>query len=144
MNLHMSSEQIEQLAEWGREAGVMLRERFTNLRATGSALSWDNHRWTRFRTAMYVLQEQLQDLVEAFQSPANPSTQTYLGLIHRKGDQHPTSYKWSKVQQRALAEQTMKKLEDLIHLWQQFNVDFQDDKAPHPRTELQIRGRLSG
>lgn len=145
MNLHMSSEQIEQLAEWGRMAGVMLRQRFTKIGAKGSQLSWDSHRWTRFRTAMYVLQEQLEELVETYEAPAPPSTKSYLDLILRKGTEHPASYRWSKMrEQRVLAEQTMVRLKDLIGLWQGSSVGFRDDKAPHPRTDLQFRGRLNG
>ena len=50
MNLNMPNSTVMRLSERGRLAGVKLRERFSG--NDGSELSWDHHRWTRYRSMM--------------------------------------------------------------------------------------------
>jgi len=51
MNLNMSPKTIEDLVERGKNAGRQLVERFADLEKQ-EAMSWNGHRWTRFRSGM--------------------------------------------------------------------------------------------
>lgn len=149
-NLDMTPEQIGQLARWGREAGELLVQRFTNRQASGSELSWDNHRWTRLRSSLAFLQEDIEELVASYQDsatnggPDKSRWRSYQELINRNKANPPTSYKWRWVGQVKMAEETFKRLADLVNLWHN-NPDqpgFLDPDRPKPLPKLHIRPPL--
>ena len=149
LNLDMEPEQIGQLARWGREAGEALARRFKRRHASGSELSWDNHRWTRLRSSLAFLQEEIEELVSSYQESAKLGGskkykwRSYEELVNRTGDDHPTSYKFYPARaQRELAQQTFEKLEELVALWQAKPPGFCDTERPKPPPKLHIRAPL--
>jgi len=61
LNLDMSPEAIAELVEKGRKAGEDLAVRYSSGGA-GNAMSWNSHRWTRFRAGMSALVEVIEQL----------------------------------------------------------------------------------
>lgn len=57
IDLNMPTCRISALAERGRIAGARLARRFSLDPAPGERLTWDNHRWVRYRTTMALLQD---------------------------------------------------------------------------------------
>ena len=55
MNLAMPPEVIEALTHRGQAAGRALVERFAETPGTAAGLSWDNHRWVRYRSALTAI-----------------------------------------------------------------------------------------
>ena len=60
MNLTMPQHVIDALTLRGQAAGRALVERFADTPGTDAGLSWDNHRWVRYRSALAALAEQLE------------------------------------------------------------------------------------
>ena len=72
LNLNMNSQMIEALRQRGREAAKALIDRFAEPSALApdtKGLSWESHRWTRFRVAMTVLQDYLGRFADAYDKP---------------------------------------------------------------------------
>jgi hypothetical protein len=70
--LNMNSQMIEALRQRGREAAKALIDRFAEPSALApdtKRLSWESHRWTRFRVAMTVLQDYLGRFADAYDKP---------------------------------------------------------------------------
>ena len=62
MNLTMPADVIDALTRRGQAAGRALVERFAETPGTESGLSWDNHRWVRYRSALAALAEQARGI----------------------------------------------------------------------------------
>lgn len=88
MNFNMDPDTIRSLISRGREAGKLAVERFAELDASES-MSWEGHRWTRFRSGMSGLMEALQRLDTSIESdmPNDVSLWRYLD-----GSTLPPSY----------------------------------------------------
>lgn len=140
MNLDMPAARVSSLSERGRLAGVKLRERFTG--ADGSKLSWDHHRWTRYRSMMALLEKAFENFKRAYDWPHDK--RTYKQLITRNPDDPPASYPFTTAQ-RAYAIKLTDNLAELATIWQnehiRTNQKFSDDE-PKPVPELRIRPRI--
>jgi predicted acylesterase/phospholipase RssA len=68
LNLNMAPELIATLSERGRQAGALLASRFTPAWDDPNApeLSWDNHRWLRYRTALATVEPFLSKLLKGW------------------------------------------------------------------------------
>lgn len=144
LNLEMTPGQIEDLGKWGEEAASQLVERFTNPNPEKGDLSWDNHRWTRLRSTLGVLQKKLQGLREALNHPGPESARTYEQLLDRKRDEHPTSYAWaSPTKQTPLAKKTLASIDALLdEIEDGYKDGFRDRNIPKDEPELQLRPPL--
>lgn len=83
LSLDMDPDLIRELAARGERAGRAIAERFA-ADAPQDAMSWDGHRWTRFRSGMTGLFEALLELRHNLQAPPmakGRSLQTLLGRI---------------------------------------------------------------
>jgi hypothetical protein len=141
MNLRMPAERILALSKRGQGAGHLLAERFGPAPPSNTILTWDNHRWIRYRTIMVLLDSVLAGFVRGYRSPVPPRSLTYSELIRRGEKTPPTSYPWARQAQRTLAEQVT---QDLVALREQrgsSSETFEED-APHPLPELRVRPRL--
>ncbi|MEA2560049.1 MAG: hypothetical protein QOH06_1553 [Acidobacteriota bacterium] len=81
LSLDMAPEVIKALAARGERAGKAISERFA-ADAPQEAMSWDGHRWTRFRSGMAGLFESLVELRRSAKAPpmaGGRSLQTLLG-----------------------------------------------------------------
>jgi hypothetical protein len=144
INLSMPACRIEALTERGRIAGERLAARFSLTPPPGEALTWDNHRWVRYRTTMALVQDALYRFRRAWQDLSAPGD----GLYPAKGDRsydellaldpkNAPSYPLDGQHDFAVAETA-----NLVSLSAGWDAggDFAMD-APRPRPELRVRPR---
>ncbi len=139
LNLEMTPAQIETLAGGGAAAAEALRGRFHKDHLDGTRMTWDAHRWTRFRSTLAVLQTQLQKLQEAYVDTGAPWDATWDDLIERAKTESP--YPWHEVAQADLARGTINDIRDLLSKIAA-GGGFDDERVPKPRPELQLRPPL--
>jgi hypothetical protein len=140
-NLKMTREVSQKLSERGRCAGEILRTRFAVPPPAGLCLTWDNHRWVRYRSTMFLLQEMLRKLQLGYRNPEpHDKDRTYEWLIRRR-DEPPTSYPWISDPQRTFAATETDCLIQLATRWSEADPSFQEG-APRPWPELRIMPRL--
>ncbi len=102
MNLTMPPELISSLTLRGQAAGRALVERFAETPGTDPGLSWDNHRWVRYRSALAALTELLEQLTAAWREDPE-GERTYRELAERSDDVGPSGYRFTSEAQRQLA-----------------------------------------
>jgi len=104
MNLTMPPERIAALTARGRAAAERLRDAYTPPYAPGQAITWDNHRWVRLRSALAVLEGMHDHFADGYsQPPASPGEPTYAELLARGPETPPNSYRWDGTAQLELA-----------------------------------------
>jgi predicted acylesterase/phospholipase RssA len=101
MNLTMRPEVIEALTLRGQAAGRALVERFAETPGTAPGLSWDNHRWVRYRSAVAAIAAQLEQFNRAWDASPD-GERSYKDLLDRPDDVGPAGYRVSSDAQRAL------------------------------------------
>jgi hypothetical protein len=97
----MSPEVIESLTRRGQAAGRALVERFAETPGTAPGLSWDNHRWVRYRSAIAAIAAQLEQFERAWQTHGDDE-RSYAELVDRPDDVGPAGYRLTSAEQRAL------------------------------------------
>ncbi len=102
MNLTMPPDVIRALTLRGQAGGRALVERFAETAGTSSGLSWDNHRWVRYRSTLTALAAQLEELGRAWRTPPDGG-RSYAELVDRPDDVGPAGYRFTSDGQRALA-----------------------------------------
>ena len=82
MNLNMPDSVIKALTERGKYAGKTLVKRYTTAPAgTKEIVSWDNHKWVRYRSTMSALERFLIEYERGYNVPAGElGGQTYTTL----------------------------------------------------------------
>lgn len=139
LNLEMTPEQIEALAERGELAAEMLVRRFHNP-GPREHMTWDAHRWTRLRSTLGLLQTQLQGLQDAYSTRGPESPNDWSFLINRAIKQSP--YKWKSPEQAALAATVLKEISSVLETIDKAPMGFDDEGVPKPRPELKLRPSL--
>jgi predicted acylesterase/phospholipase RssA len=102
MNLTMPPELIRSLTLRGQAAGRALVERFAETPGTDPGLSWDNHRWVRYRSALAALAELLEQFDAAWRDVPE-GERSYRELSERPETDGPGGYRFTSDAQRALA-----------------------------------------
>ena len=102
MNLAMPEHVIDALTLRGQAAGRALVHRFADTAGTDPGLSWDNHRWVRYRSALTALAEQLERFGSAWRESPDEE-RSYRELVDRARDVGPDGYRFVSDGQRALA-----------------------------------------
>lgn len=139
MNLDMPEETIRALAERGEEAGRRLIRHFADPSYDGE-LTWDNHRWVRFRSLMALIEDMLDDINVALKRPA-PGDKGYDELVGRGPDDPPGSYRLHDPGQRKFAVDRLEQLAEMIDDWlgtHSSNYQFRKGNVPRPRPSLRI------
>ena len=101
-------------------------------------LTWENHRWVRYRTTMALIEGMLKMYSTAFDSTME-GDRNYLDLIGRDLNGPPRAYRWTK-EQKEFAEKMTNAMLALAEEWQQSDSNF-SDIAPKPIAELRTRPR---
>jgi len=144
LNLNMPPELIVELGQRGEQAAELLMEHFT-LPADQIELSWDNHRWVRYRSTMGLLEQMLEEIEFAMKNPA-PGDRPYQDLISREFTDAPKSYKWENKSQRTFAEKGTLELLDLIAKWQSLRAHNASSTfttgTPKPQPELRVKPQV--
>lgn len=138
MNLNMSTPVIKEVARKGTEAANMLIERFATDNTT-QPLSWDNHRWVRYRSTMALVENLLERFAQAYENPMR-NDRSYAELIVRGKGELPKSYPWNPPEQRNLRLDQTKNLVALAEQWKAIDKSFVQG-APRPRPILRIMPR---
>lgn len=84
LNLNMDAATVERLRARGAAAAKQLVERFaapSDLSPDAPVLSWEGHRWTRFRLEFETLDEHLARFAKAYAKPWQPNDVAYSQLI---------------------------------------------------------------
>jgi predicted acylesterase/phospholipase RssA len=102
MNLTMPPHVISALTRRGQAAGRALVERFAETPGTEAGLSWDNHRWVRYRSALAALAEQIELFGRAWRETPGEG-RSYRELVDRGEDVGPAGYRLTSNAQRSLA-----------------------------------------
>jgi hypothetical protein len=135
LNLNMPSKLIERLGERGRLAGKRLGDRFSP-EGDGTVMTWDNHRWIRFRSTVSLVEDELRAMRETL-DPATPSGASYRALLARAT---PPSYDWASNRQR---DDTLAWVDRLLSdKYLTAAKPVAAPKAPNPRPELRIVPRI--
>jgi predicted acylesterase/phospholipase RssA len=111
-NLDMRPRVIAALAERGMWAGRRLVQRFAEPPLTAGSLSWEDHRWVRFRTTFAAAAELLQQLAAEYVEPSEAGGRTYPQLLSHDPATHPASYRLTDGQ-RDLAVRLSERVEQL-------------------------------
>lgn len=138
LNLNMPEELIASLSKRGQAAGQELISRFATPNPQ-CELTWENHRWVRYRTTMALIEGMLRMFAAGFNTTME-GDRSYKDLIGRDADDAPRTYRWTKKQKEFAAKMTEAALA-LAEDWQQSNSNF-GDIAPKPSAELRIRPRV--
>ena len=135
LNLNMPETLITRLGDRGRFAAARLGKRFSP-EGDGSPITWDNHRWIRFRSTLALVEDALREMRETL-DVATPAGTSYRELIERAV---PPSYRWASPAQREACLGWLDRLlgDDFLA---QTALTF-EEKAPHPRPELRIVPRF--
>jgi hypothetical protein len=139
---NMDPDKIQALGERGRFAGVKLRERFTG--KDGSPLTWDNHRWIRYRSMLALLEQTLRDLRRTYRSPLF-GDKPFKSLVERSKTDPPEGYRLMEPEQRDFAARVTQLLITLADKWEQERAKSEQnfsEGAPRPTPELRIRPRI--
>jgi predicted acylesterase/phospholipase RssA len=137
MNLTMDGSTVLALTERGRCAGEQLSARFHEADPPGR-LTWDNHRWVRFRSTMSMLDQMLRQAAEAYAAPSTADNETpYPQLVARGATVPPPSYRWVDAGQRSFALKTSDELMATVDNWQASAEGFVDG-SPQPSPRLRI------
>jgi len=143
MNLNMEGSDIKKIAKRGEKAGELLTARFATEPGKDPrsnediVLTWDNHRWIRYRTMMAGLELAIRRLRNTWNSG-------YWELINRHKDDAP-GYKFANLPQQAFARKATKQVLVAAGLWQRVSgqtFDRYDDKtsgrSPRPKPALRM------
>jgi hypothetical protein len=140
MNLNMPPPVIAKLGARGRHAAAKLVQRFADPSLAPDALSWDNHRWVRYRSTMALLEQLLHDVCDRYTN-ALPDDRPFADLLQRGPGDPPVSYRWRNAAHGQFALQTMDDLVALAETWRDEPFSFADG-APKPDPELRIVPRI--
>jgi predicted acylesterase/phospholipase RssA len=119
MNLTMDHDAIEKFSARGAAAGEYLVNRFSGAASTNPKddLSWENHRWVRYRSLMPLLEDLLIDLTVGYDWSPDPTlTKTFAELIGEPPDDAP-SYHWDTQAQQRRAIFLTDQLLELARSW---------------------------
>ncbi len=131
LNLSMPPERIRRLGERGRLAAEKMGTRFSPA-SPEKVMTWDNHRWIRFRTTFRLIEEELREMRETMAAIPEPGRTTYDELIHR--DPSP-SYDMDRDEREACLAWVQRLLDDPFLAQEQHS--FRTD-PPHPKPVLRI------
>lgn len=101
MNLTMDPTVVADLTERGRCAGERLVERFARPQRDPNSLSWDDHRWVRYRSSLAALAAMVRQFATGYTDERMP---TYAALLHRGAGEPPDSDRVTN-EQRELAQE---------------------------------------
>jgi predicted acylesterase/phospholipase RssA len=134
LNLNMPKDVVTDLSGYGELAAVKLIEHFLEGMDEGqkTPMTWDNHRWIRYRSTMAVLESFLDGFADSVDNPETGDS-TVFDLINRAKGAPPTSYELEGEQHEHAVEMT-NRLRELGH-----NGGIMVEGAPKPSPALRIR-----
>jgi hypothetical protein len=147
LNLDMDARTVDALVDRGRRAGEMLVARFgapSELERVvdDDVMSWENHRWIRYRTLMSELRALLARYEIAWYNPA-PGDQPYDELVRATAPGTVPRRSYSFPNDPATRERLVALSEALAQLGEELSTETALVRnEPHPPAELATRARL--
>jgi hypothetical protein len=146
LNLVMPEGRVAALAERGRAAAAELAHRFTTRAGPDNVLSWDNHRWVRYRSVMALLEDALAGLsagLEYVPPDGAAGNRTVIQLIARAPDDYPRSYEWDPKddRQRSFA---IRATDELVKLQGGWAAAGTFRPPPRPEPDLRVVPQMGG
>jgi hypothetical protein len=139
MNLNMPAPVINALTARGREAARRLVNRFAKPPAHPGDLSWDSHRWTRYRSAIAAIAALVGQVKHGYATPpATTGERTYAQLLARPGGEEPRAYPFGRGSQRQLAADFTNAIVDAATVTDATLTDDLADGAPQPQPDARI------
>jgi predicted acylesterase/phospholipase RssA len=139
LNLNMPPDVVASLSSYGEQAGEKLIDHFLKGVDDGkpTPMTWDNHRWVRYRSTVAQLERFLADFSFSVQNPA-PGDRTCFELIQRGPHDPPDSYRLNTDQRDYAAKLTG----ELEALGARTSGGALQDGAPRPNPELRVRPKF--
>ncbi len=136
LNLNMPADVVQGIAGYGEQAGGKLADHFIRGIDDGkpTPMTWDNHRWIRYRSTMEVLAEFLSRFALSLEHPG-ADDRTYSELVKREAGDPPGSYRFT-AEQREFARDATRQVGDLGQEMGDYDLA---SGAPHPRPGLRVR-----
>jgi hypothetical protein len=156
LNLNMPPEIIQALGDRGERAGMLLAARFAPTPTGGDRLTdpqtgeyveltWDNHRWIRYRTVLAAFENLARRLRATWQvAEKQKPWRSYGDLLCRTVNDEPTCYLLKRPGQQAFAESVTDALVAFVADWTSADQTFdrgQDSKegrSPRPKPGLRM------
>jgi predicted acylesterase/phospholipase RssA len=134
LNLNMPSGLVTALSGYGELAAEKLIDHFLEGKDNRDVtmMTWDNHRWLRYRSTMALLETFLADFSFSIKHPEE-SDSSFFELIARGEKDPPPSYRLT-AQQRNEANEITQRLRDLGG-----EVQTLQQGAPRPTAALRVR-----
>ncbi len=134
LNLNMPEALITAMATSGQQAAELLRDKFAAAGSTG----WDEHRVTRMRSLLGLLEAKLNDIARSYPGGGNP---TYQALVARAAGMPPDNYRFQSVAQTSLAGSVLHELTKIADGIEKSGRSLTDGQ-PSPVPELRITPRF--
>jgi hypothetical protein len=114
LNLNMPAKVLEALNRYGKEAAEHLMEHFIDGTDGGepSPMTWDNHRWIRYRSTTALLQEFLAEYAYSIENPEVGDCGIRTLIARAENDPPLTGYRFTP-KQREFALRVTEQLRDL-------------------------------
>ncbi|MGE0734811.1 MAG: hypothetical protein AB7G15_17610 [Alphaproteobacteria bacterium] len=146
LNLNMPPEIVRTLSERGYKVGCALKERYATIGSWDADSMWDNHRWVRYRSTMYVVEQLLTQMSESYRQQSQ-GERTYRQIVGRAPERPPFTYRWYDARQREFAVRATEDLIGLVDRWRAEGNTFgkaapDDDGPPRPYPVLRIAPRI--
>jgi len=139
ISLDMDPAVLSEVSHRGLKAADLLLSHF--LRPTESVtLTWDNHRWIRFRSALARLEELLQQFQLGLSEP-EPGELSYMQLLDRGPDEPPHSYHVTQ-HQHEFIQQWMTQLLAAAHASAAPESSRPSHRQPRPTPLLRVSPRI--
>jgi predicted acylesterase/phospholipase RssA len=155
LNLSMAGDQITAIGERGERAGELLAARFAPT-PTGKdrltdpqsedevRLTWDNHRWIRYRATMAAFEELVRRFRATWQDAAKQKPwRAYADLLNRGGGEMPKSYPLERPEQQEFASDATQAFVDFVSDWADDRTfdrgqDSDEGRSPRPKPVLRM------
>ncbi|MDJ0513311.1 MAG: patatin-like phospholipase family protein [Methyloceanibacter sp.] len=156
LNLNMGGDVIEEVGDRGERAGELLAKRYAHPGADGKltdpqtgkevVLTWDNHRWIRYRATMAAVEDVARRFRSTWQDEEGRHApwDRYDALLGREDGEMPTSYPFGTKKQRDFALSTTAAFVDFVARWSTPDQTFDRGKnssqgrSPRPKPALRM------
>ena len=157
LNLSMPDTVIKKVGARGELAGELLAGRFAPTPSgkdrltdpqTGDdvQLTWDNHRWIRYRAIMAAFEGLARRFRTTWQNEEKQKPwRAYSDLLGRGKREEPTSYPLDRPEQKAFADSVTDQLVDFVASWTTGDQTFdrgdssKEGRSPRPKPVLRMR-----
>jgi predicted acylesterase/phospholipase RssA len=140
LNLNMPPTLLNDLSGYGEEAADHLIQHFLYGTDDGkpTRMTWDNHRWIRYRSSTSLLGDFLAHYASSADNPEPGDLNIMTLVARRKGDPPPTGYPFSPEQREIALEFT----DRLIKLGTEMKDKDLQTNGPRPEPALRVRPKF--